>query len=355
MGLLERKLNKVVKSQNSNEKDNETVLIPLSKIKPSSKNSFPIVRIVEMAESLRERGLDSNIVVRPMTNGMYEIIAGERRYQGFKYNHEHGYEGFDKVRCVVRAFDDVDAEINLHLSNYDTRGNISEGKKLESVEILTKLYKLKKETDKNFKIEGKLRDYVGKKIGLSGSMVGFYQQISNNLISELKEKVYHDEITIEAALEICKLDSDVQYQIFEELGNQEQVVFKDIESYIVPNVEERPFCEEKEPEEAELVIGDEDNQMSIEDFAEDDRFDYEECDDYEEELEIEDNGEGELLASTDIRILPREAKEQQLIISNELKKLKQIASDACSLELVFMIEDFNSALKTFIEKNVVED
>src|SRR5690625_7871612 len=59
-------------------------LLPLENIVPNRyqpRTDFDRDRIKELADSIGEHGLLQPITVRPIEEGMYEIIAGERRFQ----------------------------------------------------------------------------------------------------------------------------------------------------------------------------------------------------------------------------------------------------------------------------------
>ena len=56
--------------------------IPVDMIQPNARQprrSFDEVRLAELAESIRVRGLLQPVVVRPLAGGAYELVAGERR------------------------------------------------------------------------------------------------------------------------------------------------------------------------------------------------------------------------------------------------------------------------------------
>src|SRR5215216_724269 len=56
--------------------------IPLDLIQPNARQprrTFDQVRLAELAESIRTRGVLQPIVVRPLAGGTYELVAGERR------------------------------------------------------------------------------------------------------------------------------------------------------------------------------------------------------------------------------------------------------------------------------------
>ena len=68
-----------------NNTDSDSILeIRLSEIEPNKnqpRRDFDEESIAELADSIREHGLLQPILVRPLENGMYQIIAGERRWR----------------------------------------------------------------------------------------------------------------------------------------------------------------------------------------------------------------------------------------------------------------------------------
>ncbi|AMC94544.1 nucleoid occlusion protein [Erysipelothrix larvae] len=63
---------------------NRNVELPIEKVVPNRyqpRTQFDDEHLFELAQSIRENGLIQPIVVRPIDNGNYEIVAGERRYR----------------------------------------------------------------------------------------------------------------------------------------------------------------------------------------------------------------------------------------------------------------------------------
>jgi ParB family chromosome partitioning protein len=87
------------------EDDQRTV--PLSALKASRFNprrDFADEYLDELAASIRQRGLVQPLVVRPLDNGgLYEIVAGERRWRAAQRAHLH------EVPVVIRALSDQEA------------------------------------------------------------------------------------------------------------------------------------------------------------------------------------------------------------------------------------------------------
>ena len=71
------------------------------------RSHFDVASIDELAESIRERGVISPILVRPVDGG-YQLIAGERRWRAAQQAHLHS------IPAMIKAIDDASsAEIAL--------------------------------------------------------------------------------------------------------------------------------------------------------------------------------------------------------------------------------------------------
>ncbi len=80
-------------------KNDSSYEIEIDKIQPGEyqpRTRMDKASLEELAQSIREQGLISPILVRPIAKNRYEIIAGERRYQASKL------AGLKKVPVLVR-------------------------------------------------------------------------------------------------------------------------------------------------------------------------------------------------------------------------------------------------------------
>jgi ParB family chromosome partitioning protein len=82
--------------------------IPISKLRPSPiqpRRIFEKASIVELADSIKSKGLVQPILVRPSKSnpGDYEIIAGERRWRAAQVAQLH------EISAVIRNLDDVES------------------------------------------------------------------------------------------------------------------------------------------------------------------------------------------------------------------------------------------------------
>jgi len=99
-------------------------LIAVDKLSPTPyqpRVEFDETTLAELADSIKRVGILQPILVRPLHDGRYEIIAGERRWRAAQQ------AGLDEVPCVVRQVSDAEAQIlalveNVHredLSEYE--------------------------------------------------------------------------------------------------------------------------------------------------------------------------------------------------------------------------------------------
>ena len=90
-------------------------LIDLDKIAPAAdqpRKSFDQGTLLELAMSIRERGVLEPIVVRPVADGRYEIVMGERRWRASQM------AGLTQIPAVIREMNDEDASTDALLENF---------------------------------------------------------------------------------------------------------------------------------------------------------------------------------------------------------------------------------------------
>lgn len=86
------------------------VSLPLSALKPGKfqpRRNFDSTALSELSESIRKNGVMQPILVRPVTDDKYEIIAGERRWRASQM------AGVDSIPVVIREMKD---ELALELA-----------------------------------------------------------------------------------------------------------------------------------------------------------------------------------------------------------------------------------------------
>ncbi|MCD8180098.1 MAG: ParB/RepB/Spo0J family partition protein [Firmicutes bacterium] len=100
-----------VSSDMNYSKEGDITNIRLSLIEPNKKQprrNFDEEKIAALADSIKENGLIQPIIITPSENGMYKIVAGERRWRAAKK------AGLKEIPAVVRTYNDEQvAEIAL--------------------------------------------------------------------------------------------------------------------------------------------------------------------------------------------------------------------------------------------------
>ncbi|MCB1559770.1 MAG: ParB/RepB/Spo0J family partition protein [Xanthomonadales bacterium] len=77
--------------------------LPIEKLQPGRyqpRSHFDADALAELAESIKAQGVIQPVVVRPLSGGKFEIIAGERRWRAAQQ------AGLRDIPCVVRETDD---------------------------------------------------------------------------------------------------------------------------------------------------------------------------------------------------------------------------------------------------------
>ena len=90
-------------------------LIDLDKISPAAdqpRKAFDQGTLLELAMSIRERGVLEPIVIRTKTEGTYEIVMGERRWRAAQM------AGLTQIPAIIREMSDEDAGTDALVENF---------------------------------------------------------------------------------------------------------------------------------------------------------------------------------------------------------------------------------------------
>ena len=206
--------------------DNHIMNIHYTKIKRPQRNR-ELRRIDELAEDIREDGLENNLLVRKIENDRYEVelIGGERRYSAILRNIEHGDMTYEYIPCKVLTMSDIDARKRLILNNMEN-DPLTNAEKLEAVEELKEIYKAKKEAGEN--IPGRIQSIIASEMGLKKSQVANYEKILNHASEEVRESIRKEELPLDAAVTLVDLDEEEQRRFLNEHDTYSK---KAVESY----------------------------------------------------------------------------------------------------------------------------
>lgn len=206
--------------------DNHIKNIHYAKIKRPQRNR-ELRRIDELAEDIREDGLENNLLVRTIEDDRYEVelIGGERRYSAILRNIEHGDRTYEYIPCKVLTMSDIDARKRLILNNIEN-DPLTNAEKLEAVEELKEIYKAKKEAGEN--IPGRIQTIIASEMGLKKSQVANYEKILNHASEEVRESIRKEELPLDAAVTLVDLDEEEQRRFLNEHDTYSK---KAVESY----------------------------------------------------------------------------------------------------------------------------
>lgn len=230
--------------------DNQIVNIHYTKIRRPKRNRA-LRRIEELAEDIREDGLENNLLVREIEDDEYEVelIGGERRYSAILYNIEHGDLTYEYIPCKKVKLSELDARRRLILNNHEN-DPLTAAEKLTAIEELREIYRAKKAAGE--KVPGRIQDIIADEIGMKKSQVANYEKIINHAAEEVREKIQNDELSIDAATSLVDLSEEEQVDYLE---SATEFTRKEVEEF----KEQRSGREEENEEAAEETDGWEDD------------------------------------------------------------------------------------------------
>lgn len=172
-GLKDKEEDIEVHRQNGN-----VVSVPVERIVPNRyqpRQIFDEEKIEELAESIRSYGLLQPIVVRPIEEDMYEIIAGERRFRALKLN------GTVETEVIVKQMNDKETAAIALIENIQ-RENLSA---VEEAEAYKKLLDLDGITQQDLASSlGKSQSFIANKLRLLRLSQPILDALSKQQITE---------------------------------------------------------------------------------------------------------------------------------------------------------------------------
>lgn len=173
--------------------------------------------MIQLVESVKERGVITPATVRQKEGGRYELISGHRRKRACEL------AGFEALRCEVVDLDRDAATVLMVESNYQ-RSQILPSEKAFAYKM--RLEAMKRQAGRPSKensvpvaqnYEGKTsRELLGEQVGESQDQVRRYIRLTN-LVPELLDLVDEGKIKMRPAVELSYLDEDSQRAVVDEI------------------------------------------------------------------------------------------------------------------------------------------
>lgn len=197
--------------------------IPISEIDDFPEHPFKVKDdedMIQLIESVKERGVITPATVRQKDDGRYELISGHRRKRASEL------AGLDTLRCEVVDLTRDEAIILMVESNYQ-RSQILPSEKAFAYKM--RLDAMKRQGERtdltSDPVGGKLSGIesagmVGKDSGDSQTQVRRYIRLTN-LVPELLEFVDEGRIKMRPAVELSYLDEDLQRDVVDEIDMNE--------------------------------------------------------------------------------------------------------------------------------------
>lgn len=223
----------------SNEQQKGTTEVDLSQLVPFSNHPFKLYqgeRLNDMVESIKEHGIITPLIVRPLKDNRYEILSGHNRANAGKT------AGLEKVPVVIKdGLTDEEAMLIVTETNLIQR-SFAELAHSEKARVLTERHKAIKQQGKRIDLINEIEslskvdslqenptscqfdkklesnEKVGQQYDLSSSMVSRYLRI-DTLIDELKERLDNEKIPFTSAVDLSFLKEDEQ-EIVEVILNE---------------------------------------------------------------------------------------------------------------------------------------
>ncbi|MCM1365465.1 MAG: ParB/RepB/Spo0J family partition protein [Faecalibacterium sp.] len=188
--------------------------IPLSEISDFPNHPYQVrddESMLELVESIKERGLIQPVLVRPIENGMYEMVSGHRRKRAFELAE------IETIPARVKELSRDEAILAMVDSNLQ-REEILPSEKAKAYKMrLDAMKRQGQRTDLTLRPVGtKLRtdEELAEEVGDSARQIRRYIRL-NELVPEILALVDEGRIAMRPAVEISYFPKETQQQLFE--------------------------------------------------------------------------------------------------------------------------------------------
>ncbi len=218
--------------------------------------------MIQLVESVKERGVITPATVRQKEDGRYELISGHRRKRACEL------AGFEALRCEVVDLDRDAATVLMVESNYQ-RSQILPSEKafaykmrLEAMNRQAGRPRKENPTPVVSDSDGqRTNEVLGNEVGESREQIRRYIRLTN-LVQELLDLVDEGKIKMRPAVELSYLDEDSQRAVVDEIDLNQCTPSHDqtirmrkffTEGKLTPEVVSAIMSEEK-PDQREKIV-----------------------------------------------------------------------------------------------------
>ena len=196
--------------------DGEKIIeIQLERLRTFKNHPFKVrmdQEMIRLSASVEKYGIINPLIVRPIPDGVYEIISGHRRKAAAE---KFGYR---KVPVIIRVMSDDEAVINMVDSNLQ-RQQITFSEKAFAYKMKNEAMKRtggrRKSSQSDYPLKGKKTvEIIGEEFGDSAKQVQRYLKLTD-LIPELLEKLDNGELSFNPAVELSYLTIEEQKEFID--------------------------------------------------------------------------------------------------------------------------------------------
>jgi len=208
-------------------KDSGNMMLRLSSIEPNKeqpRKQFDEDALMELADSIRQHGVIQPLLVRPLDNGMYQLVAGERRWRASRM------AGLMEVPVVIRDLSDHEA-MEIALIENLQRKDLNVIEEALGYQQLMEKYSMTQEK-------------VAERVGKSRPAVANALRLLN-LPEQVIDMLKSGEVTAGHARALLKLDDEEEIIDIAKKIQKGRYSVRDVEKLTSKKKEEKPTVEEK--------------------------------------------------------------------------------------------------------------
>ncbi|MBO5453932.1 MAG: ParB/RepB/Spo0J family partition protein [Clostridia bacterium] len=211
--------------------DVKVTTLLISSLREKANHPFKVVadeKLNSLAESIKANGLMEPIIVRPLGEGTYEILAGHRRTRATQLN------GETEIKAIVIKADDELANRIMISTNFQQRDSYLPSEIAKSYMIryndLKNRKKVKEENSNGWNSEDKIDRIMEKEFSTSKSKVYMYLRI-NHLVQELLDVLDGRRLSLKIAVELSYLTEEEQ-KLINDLVYQQRLYKLDLKKAV---------------------------------------------------------------------------------------------------------------------------
>ncbi|MEE0795065.1 MAG: ParB/RepB/Spo0J family partition protein [Oscillospiraceae bacterium] len=200
--------------------DGELITLALADLHPFRRHPYKVRdddAMQDMAESVKQYGILSPAIARPLPDGEYELISGHRRKRACEL------AGLETMPVIVRELDDDAAAILVVDSNLQREGLLPSERAFAYKLKLEALRHQGERTDLTSRQVGdklKAADKVGEDVGESARQIQRYIRLTE-LIPPLLDMVDERKIAFNPAYELSFLTKDEQRLLLDAMDSEQ--------------------------------------------------------------------------------------------------------------------------------------